>query len=184
MIIGPSPAIKRGAMRLKCRRCGNEFDFSYEVARHNLHGHQIIYPKHCTDCFSALNLKEPVATFTYPGRGGRRICQEHNPNWPKALWSSQFWVYILSMTGPHGRVRTHLSNQDPRTHGKHPRLVWFCEAATREEATRIEAELKGVNEQNSDVIKEMALAFKNVALQLDFTTLQASSDTDRVRKSK
>ena len=172
----------------KCRRCGKEFDFPYEVARRNLHGHQIIYPKHCKPCLSELNSGEQVGRFTYPGRDGERILQEYDPKWPKTIYGiSQYFVYILSMTGTRGvefyvghtedirgRVRTHVSNQDPRTRGKNPKLVWFCEVATREKATRLEAELKGVNEQNSELIEEMALSFKNVARQLDYTTLKAN----------
>ena len=114
--------------------------------------------------------------------------QEYDPKWPKTIYGiSQYFVYILSMTGTRGvefyvghtedirgRVRTHVSNQDPRTRGKNPKLVWFCEVATREKATRLEAELKGVNEQNSELIEEMALSFKNVARQLDYTTLKAN----------
>ena len=174
-------------MRLKCRHCGNEFDFPYEVARRNLLGYQIIYPKHCTTCFSELNSEEQVERPTYPGRDGRRIPQEYDLDWPKALYGiSQYFVYILSMIGTQGvefyvghtedirdRLRTHLSGQVSSTRSKHPKLVWFREVATRAEATRLEAELKGVNDQNSDIIQEMVLSFKNVACQLDYTALQA-----------
>lgn len=173
-------------MRLKCRRCGNEFDFSYEVARHNLPGYPIIYPKHCTDCFRVLNSEQTADKLTCPGRDGERILQEYDPNWPKALYgTSQYLVYILSMTGIQGiefyvghtenirdRLSAHRSYQVPSTRGKDPRLVWFCEAATREEATRLEAELKGVNDQNSDMIKEMVASFRNLVGKLDYTAVQ------------
>ena len=173
-------------MKLKCRRCGNEFDFPYEVAQHNLRGYPTIYPKHCTDCFSVLNSEEPAGRVTYPGRGGERILQEYDPNWPKALYgTSQYLVYILSMIGTQGiefyvghtenirdRLNAHRSCQVPSTRGKDPRLVWFCEAATRKEATRLEAELKGINDQNSDMIKEMVALFRNLAGLLDYSAVQ------------
>ena len=188
----PLPHNKMGNMnqseiRLKCRKCGKEFSFSYEVARRNLRGYLITYPKHCTTCISELNSKERVERPTYPGRDGSPIRQECNDNWRKDGYGlSEYFVYILSMIGTQGvefyvghtedirdRLRTHLSGQVSSTRSKHPKLVWFCEVSTRAEATRLEAELKGVNDQNSDIIQEMVLSFKNVACQLDYTALQA-----------
>ena len=181
--------LNQSEIRLKCRKCGKEFSFSYEVARRNLRGYPITYPKHCTTCISELNSKERVERPTYPGRDGSPIRQECNDNWRKDGYGlSEYFVYILSMTGMQSvefyvghtedirnRLSTHLSSQDSRTRGKDPKLVWFCGVATRTEATRLEAELKGMNEQNSELIEEMALSFKNVARQLDYTTLQTHS---------
>jgi predicted GIY-YIG superfamily endonuclease len=176
-------------MRLRCRFCHNEFDFPYEVFRNNLHGNQIIYPKHCKTCFSELNSKEQIDLPAYPGKGGGRIPQEYNPDWPKARFAiSQYHVYILSMTSTqgvefyvghteniHDRLFTHLSDQNRSTQFKHPKLVWFCEVATRQEATQLEAELKGVNEQNNAIIKDMVLSFKDLARQLDYPAFQTSA---------
>lgn len=172
-------------IRLKCRDCSTEFDFPYSLSAMALND-RIIYPKHCRRCHCIrASLPRETYQLEYPGRDGRRIPQEYNPCWHENIYEfTEFFVYILSMTGPqtiefyvghtkniHTRVQSHVNGWDDRTKGTNPKLVWFCEVATREEATRLEAELKGVNEQNSDIIKEMVLSFKHLASQLDYTAL-------------
>ena len=172
---------------LRCRKCLNDFKFDYDVWVTSLGscGFRIIYPKFCTDCHTKQNPAKVVGNVTYPGRDGRPISQEDCDGWKENYYAtSEYFVYILSMSSPEGyefyightgnihtRVQSHLNGWDDRTKGKNPKLVWFCEVATREEATRLEAELKGVNEQNSDIIKEMVLSFKHLAGQLDYTAL-------------
>ncbi len=165
----------RPNLQLRCRTCGIDFEFPYDVFVTNMEatGWLVTYPKHCHTCFENHNPGTTVGDKTYPNPNGPRFAQEFNGAWKPALYACDgYFAYILRLTDPTGkmyyightdnisrRVQEHRRGSVVQTRGKDPKLVWFCELATRDEATSLEAELKSVYAQNAEIIDKIVNRF-------------------------
>ena len=165
-------------LQLRCRSCGHDFEFHYKLFVANMEacGLLVTYPKCCLDCFNTNNPGTAVGGVTYPSPHEQRIPQEFSAAWEPAHYAcGEYFVYILELTGDEKseyyightsnifqRVRQHQWDLVNHTKGRNPRLVWFSESATRDEATKLEAELKSVYLQNVDIIEKVVRAFKHI----------------------
>ena len=105
---------------------------------------------------------------------------ESSPKWEAGdANATEFYVYILRLTGGKfyvgqsrellERLSEHLDGKEPATRGHNPRLVWFTELPSRDEATRLEAELKEIRDRNEREIRRMIVRFQAAVGKLDFT---------------
>lgn len=102
---------------------------------------------------------------------------ENSPAWERAdANASYFYTYILRMDGGEfyvghtrelpERLSEHRDNKVSTTKGKAPELVWFTELRTREEATKLEAELKQVRNVDERSIRRMIIRFQSLVREL------------------
>lgn len=148
----------------KCSRCSN-----FKPARYPL----------CGGCFVG-NPKPVGSQQTSPAiaETGNRYEVESSPAWEKGdANSSYFYVYILRLTsgefyvGQTRELRERLSeHRDGRvatTKGKSPELVWFTELPSREEAARLESELKHIRDRDERSIRRMIIRFQSLVRELE-----------------
>ena len=93
--------------------------------------------------------------------------------------ATEFFVYILKLDGNgfyagqtrelRERLMEHRDGDTESTAGKNPRLVWFMQVSTRDEAVTLEAELKRLCEKNPREIYRRVRRFQDLVEQLDFS---------------
>ena len=139
----------------------------------------------CPNCSQYKLSGFPVCTDCYTEQAnrtaGKKYAVESSPKWDteKDAEAAVFYVYILRLAGGkfyvghtrelRERLSEHKDGKTRSTKDKNPRLVWFTELRSREEATHLEADLKKVNDRNQRKIRRMVVQFKDLAEALDFT---------------
>ena len=93
--------------------------------------------------------------------------------------ATEFFVYILKLDGNvfyagqtrelRERLMEHRDGDTVSTAGKNPRLVWFTQVSTRDEAVTLEAELKRLCDKNPREIYRRVRRFQDLVEQLDFS---------------
>ena len=93
--------------------------------------------------------------------------------------ATEFFVYILKLDGNvfyagqtrelRERLMEHRDGDTVSTAGKNPRLVWFIQVSTRDEAVTLEAELKRLCDKNPREIYRRIGRFQVLVEQLDFS---------------
>lgn len=123
----------------------------------------------CPDCRSA---KQGSVRSAYP--------KEHSDAWAAGdADATEFYVYILKLNNGkfyagqtrelRPRLMEHRDGGTKSTAGKDPKLVWFTETLTREQATELEVELKELCDKNPREIRNMVIDFKDLVEELDFS---------------
>ena len=64
------------------------------------------------------------------------------------------------------RLSEHRDGKVSTTRGKYPELVWFTELSSREEATKLEAELKQIRERDERSIRRIIVRFQSLVREL------------------
>lgn len=65
------------------------------------------------------------------------------------------------------RLMEHRDGTTKATAGREPRLVWFAQMRTRQEAATLEAELKELIDRNPREIRKMIVDFRNILRNVD-----------------
>lgn len=105
---------------------------------------------------------------------------ERNPKWDAADEEGDvFFVYILKLDGGkfyaghtrelRERMSEHRDGKTQSTAGKNPRLVWFQDVDTREEAAQGEAYLKELIDKNEREVRRMVTEFLDLVREVDTT---------------
>ena len=98
---------------------------------------------------------------------------ESNPKWDAADQEGDvFFIYLLKLDGGkfyaghtrelRERIGEHRDGKTRSTAGKNPRLVWFEDVNTREEATEGEAYLKDLIDRNECEVRRMVNEFQDL----------------------
>ncbi len=132
------------------------------------------YPR-CREC----NAKAPMTTpkRATPKRSGKYDLEE-NPAWDKGdADADEFFVYILKLSDGEfyagqtrelrERLDEHRDGKTLSTSGKDPKLVWFTTVSTRDEAVKVEAELKEAVDRNERQIRRMVRRFRDLLAEVD-----------------
>ena len=142
----------------------------------------------CRDCNgnpSSTNTKKLTKNRTAISNGGvvresRKYQKEYSPAWSSGDATAKvFHVYILKLDGGdfyagqtrelRARLSEHRDGRVKSTVGRNPKLVWFTELATRDDATELEVELKKVIDKNQRVIRKLVTDFHDLVRELDFS---------------
>ncbi|MCY4583123.1 MAG: GIY-YIG nuclease family protein [Chloroflexi bacterium] len=67
------------------------------------------------------------------------------------------------------RLDEHRDSKTKSTAGKDPKLVWFTTVNTRNEATKMEAEIKKDIDRNDRQIRRMIIRFRDLLKEVDLT---------------
>ena len=108
-----------------------------------------------------------------------RYQEEYSPKWEAGdIGATEFYVYILKLEGGvfyvghtrelRERLMEHRDGDTKSTAGKNPKLVWFGTVQTRDEATRLEVELKRICDKNPRELRRRVRHFQDLVEQLDF----------------
>jgi predicted GIY-YIG superfamily endonuclease len=91
--------------------------------------------------------------------------------------ASEFYVYILRLDGRQfyagqtrdlrARLMEHREGGTSSTAGRNPKLAWFDIVSTRDEATTVEARLKGLIDRNPREIRKMVIRFSDLLKEVD-----------------
>ncbi len=147
----------------KCSKCSN-----FKPVRYPL----------CGDCFVG-NSKPVGSRQTSPAisETSTKYVVESSPAWERGdANSSYFYVYILRLANGEfyvgqtrelpERLSEHRDGRVASTKGKSPELVWFTELPSREEATKLEAELKQIRDHEERAIRRMIVRFHSLVREL------------------
>ena len=140
-------------------------------------------PKHrwykvCFRCRQSPN-KRRSTHETAPDKEYSRYEQEYSPIWKHGdAESDEFFVYILKLDGGkfytgqtrelRERLSEHRDGKTPTTKGRGPKLVWFTTVNTREEAVKLEKDIKKLASSNQRQIRRMIVRFEDLVRELDF----------------
>ena len=105
------------------------------------------------------------------------IRRESSPSWSAGdATASKFYVYILKLDGGEfyagqtrelrERISEHRDGRTQSTAGHNPKLVWFTEVSSRQEA--VELELKKAIDHNPRAIRRLITDFHDLVRELDF----------------
>ena len=137
-----------------CPGCGRAKDSDYDT---------------CTDCRSTATTRTP-----------KRYQREHSKAWEAGdSEATEFFVYILKLEGGsfyagqtrelRERLMEHRDGKTKTTAGKNPKLVWFTQVETREQAADYEVVLKKICDTNPREIRRRVLDLKDLVGELDYT---------------
>ena len=147
----------------KCSRCAN-----FKPARLPL----------CNSCFVSGSQRGPARKLPSSAKSVSKSYQVENyPAWGRTDASaSYFYTYILRLSSGEfyvgqtrelpERLSEHRDGKVSSTRGKAPELVWFTELPSREEATKLEAELKQIRDRDERAIRRMIIRFQSLAREL------------------
>jgi predicted GIY-YIG superfamily endonuclease len=92
--------------------------------------------------------------------------------------SPYFYVYILKLDGGkfyagqtrelEERLGEHKDGHVQSTAGQYPKLVWFTTVESREEATKLEADMKQTIDVNPRQIRRMIVRLRNLVRELNY----------------
>ena len=103
---------------------------------------------------------------------------EENPAWTKGdADATEFFVYILKLSDGkfyagqtreiRERLDEHRDGKTQSTADKDPKLVWFTTVNTRDEAVKMEVELKKAVDHNEREIRRMIRRFRDLLMEVD-----------------
>lgn len=121
---------------------------------------------------------QPARSQQYNGTR-RWYRPEYSPAWEAGdAAADRFYVYILKLDGGEfypgqtrelrERLSEHRDGRTKSTSGKNPRMVWFTTVETRDEATKLESELKKLVDRNPREIRRMIVEFQDLVRELDY----------------
>ncbi len=137
------------------------------------------FPK-CKDCFQKNQPVQQNASLRNSHLTSKRYQREHSTAWEAGdAKASVFYVYILKLDGGYfyagqtrelrERLSEHRDGRTRTTAGRNPKLVWFAEVPTRNDAADLEVDLKKVINSNPRAIRRLTLDFKDIVNELDFS---------------
>ena len=152
-------ADKQSGLIDQCPDCGQYKNPSYPL---------------CRQCNASAKSAPKNAS---PRRRGK-YDPEENPAWDKGdADAEEFFVYILKLSdgtfypGQTREIRERLDeHRDGRTKstaGKDPKLVWFSVVNTRDEATKLEVDLKRAVDRDERRIRRMIRRFRDLLREVD-----------------
>ncbi len=139
----------------------------------------------CGDCFigapkaaGGLKPAEGNQDKNTPGIARHKYAVESSPVWEAGDASAtEFYVYILRLTGGRfyigqtrelpERLSEHRDGRVASTKDRSPSLVWFTELPSREEAAKLEFELKQMRDRDERAIRRMIVRFQSLVRELD-----------------
>ena len=132
----------------------------------------------CNNCFVAgpqrgTTKQQPSSTKS----ASNSYQLETSPAWERAdSNASYFCTYILRLDNGEfyvgqtrelpERLSEHRDGKVNTTRGKAPELVWFTELPSRNEATKLEAELKQIRDKDERSIRRMIIRFQGLVREL------------------
>ncbi len=143
--------------------------------------------KQCLNCRersgnsgSPFDTRSRAVVSDRAARATKKYEPEHSPAWEAGdVEASVFFVYILKLSGGYfyagqtrelrERLSEHRDGRVRSTTGRNPKMVWFTELSTRNEATELEVELKKTIDKNPRVIRRMMMDFRDLVRELDFS---------------
>ena len=153
-------ADKQSGLIDQCPDCGQYKNPSYPL---------------CRQCNASAKSAAPKNAS--PRRRGK-YDPEENPAWDKGdADAEEFFVYVLKLSdgtfypGQTREIRERLDeHRDGRTKstaGKDPKLVWFTIVNTRDEATKLEVNLKKAVDRDERRIRRMIRRFRDLLREVD-----------------
>ena len=147
----------------KCSRCA-----SFKPARLPL----------CNSCFVGGSPRSAARQQSNSAKSELRSYQvENSTAWERAdANASYFYTYILRLSDGEfyvgqtrelpERLSEHRDGKVSTTKGKTPELVWFTELPSRDEAAKLEAELKQIRDRDERSIRRMIIRFQSLVREL------------------
>ena len=138
--------------------------------------------KQCIECRKSAQSESSRGRSKAKGNGtrtARKYEPEYSPDWEaRDATATAFYVYVLKLNGGNfyagqtrelrERLSEHRDGRVKSTAGRDPKMVWFTEVSTRDEATELESELKKTVDRNPRVIRSMIIEFQDLVKELEF----------------
>lgn len=132
----------------------------------------------CPGCGRGKEAKYPTCPECRSAHG-KAYRREYSPAWDaRDAAAEEFYIYILKLDDGafyagqtreiRERLMEHRDGTTKATAGKSPRLVWFSTVSSRDEATKLEVQLKKLCDKNPREIRRWIRKFQDLVEELDF----------------